>query len=83
MSTQDDTPILLATEEQLIDELARRNSAVVVARTRKGKTGECDTDVILDYRGGLLAGVGLLAHSMARMNYHIARNSSIIDKDSP
>lgn len=59
-----------ATESQLVDELRRRNTAVVVVceRAAPGVRGqETDTEFCLYYRGGLTYVLGLLTRARVRL----------------
>lgn len=59
-----------ATEDQLIDELRRRNTAVVVVRERLAegsRTALGETVFLIDYRGGVTYALGLLARAQARI----------------
>lgn len=66
-----------ATESQLIDELKRRNNAVVVITERDalGSSG-CvpDTFFTVDYRGGFTTVFGLVCRAKARLEGYINRD---------
>lgn len=75
MSTHADieTPLSLCTEEQIIDEMARRNDALVLIRMRRVKDAKDNQSLTsTDYRGGFIVCLGLVAECMARLNAQCA-----------
>lgn len=70
------TPDLsLVTEMELLNELASRNTAMVACMLRPAKKANEANDILIDFRGGRIMSMGLLADAMAKMN-HTAADSS-------
>lgn len=68
-----------ATESQLVDELKRRNTAVVVIRERAqfgpNRPG-AGTEFVIEYRGGLTYVIGLLARATMRIHSEIQHGAN-------
>lgn len=72
----------IATEEQLVAELAKRNAAVVVARIRHPKTADDEAErFCFDWRGGLTLCMGMVQRLELAMSSIAMDRQEAVDPD--
>lgn len=76
-----ETPLCFCTEDQIVDELRRRNQAVVVAVARPAKGSDDDEkdSIMVWCRGGQMMTFGLVAECYALFEYRAQHSRSFHD----
>ena len=70
MSEEVNDPVLsLATEEEIVTELARRNRGVVVGVVRDARNAQDQESFAFTYRGGFTLAIGIAQRAVARLSY--------------